>query len=260
MTLTTPAPTSCEETLGNVSSIAKAARVLRALASLGGRDTGVTQIAVASELPKSTTHRILSELINEGLVAHIGPKYQFGPGWFLLQGVLSSSSWMSLVAQAQTPLARLFERTGATVHLAVLHDDQVLYLEKLTASGGTAVPTRVGSRMPATCTAVGKALLAHNTEMLRYVLAKPLPVSARGSITAPGLLLRQLDKIRRDGAAYENEESHAGVHCVAAPIFQDERVVAAVSVTRVGGQGLEPTDADRVRRTAFEIGCWLEDF
>lgn len=260
MTLTAAAPTRYEQTFGNVSSIAKAARVLRALAATGGRDTGVTQIAVASELPKSTTHRILNELINEGLVAHTGSKYQLGPGWFLLQGALSSSEWMSLVARAQTPLARLFERTGATVHLAVLHDEQVLYLEKLTAAGGTVVPTRVGSRMPATCTAVGKALLAHNTDVLRSVLAKPLPVSARGSITAPGLLLRQLDQIRQDGVAFEREESHAGVHCVAAPIFQDGRVVAAVSVTRVGGQGLEPTDADGARTTASEIECWLENF
>lgn len=248
-----------QDTAGSVSSIAKVARVLRALATTDGRNTGVTQIAVASALPKSTAHRILSELIHEGLVAHSGSKYQLGPGWFLLQGALSSSQWMWLVDRAQRPLASLFERTRATVHLAVLHNGQVLYLEKLTASGGTVVPTRVGARMPATCTAVGKVLLAHDADALERVLARPLPVSARGSITAPGLLHRQLDKIRRDGLAFEHEESQAGVHCVAAPIFHDGGVVAAVSVTRVGGHGLEPNDAHAARRAASEIECWLED-
>lgn len=253
------APAGADGALENVSSIAKAARVLQALATTGSRDTGVTQIAVAARLPKSTTHRILAELISEGLVAHTGSKYQLGPGWFLLQGALSSSEWLWLVDRARTPLARLFERTTATVHLGVLTEDRVLYLEKLTAPGGTVVPTRVGSHMPATCTAVGKILLAHDTQAVQSVMAKPLPVLARGSIATPLLLLRQLEQIRQSGVAFDHEESHAGVNCVAAPIFQNQRAVAAVSVTRVGGRGLAPTDADEARRAASQIESWLQD-
>jgi DNA-binding IclR family transcriptional regulator len=243
---------------GNCSSIAKAARVLRALASLGEDDAGITQLALHSGLPKSTTHRVLAELINEGLAAHAGSKYQLGPGWFLLQGALASSEWLSLVERARTPLAQLFERTNATVHLGVLDDDQVLYLEKLTASGGTVVPTRVGAHMPASCTAIGKSLLAFDSAALRNVVARPLPVLARGSIVNPRQLLGQVEQIRTTGVAYDQEESRAGVYCVAAPIFQDRRVVAAVSVTRVGVRGLAASDAGEARRTAAEIENWLQ--
>ena len=256
MTLTA-APEPNVDDVAASSSIAKAAKVLRALASMGGRGSGVTELSVHAGLAKSTTHRILAELISERLVAHSGPKYQLGPGWFLLQGALASSEWVRLVEQARVPLARLFERTQATVHLGVLHDDQVLYLEKLTASGGTVVPTRVGGYMPATCTALGKSLLAFDPPVLRSVVSRPLPARAAGSIIAPGQLYRQIDQIRQEGVAYDKEESRAGVYCVAAPIFHDGKAVASVSVTRVGSRGLGPNDASAARRTAGEIEEWL---
>ena len=120
----------------NLSSIAKAARVLRALALAGDGDAGVTTLASLACLPKSTAHRVLSELVCEGLVSHTEQqRYRLGRGWFELQSALSRSEWVRLADQARRPLAALFERTGATVHFGVLEGDMVLYLEKLTAKG-----------------------------------------------------------------------------------------------------------------------------
>jgi DNA-binding IclR family transcriptional regulator len=243
-----------------VSSIAKAARVLRALATAGVGDAGVTGIARAAQLPKSTAHRVLAELIGEGLVAHNGSRYRLGPGWFALQGALSSSEWLQMVDRARVPLAQLFERTKATVHLGVLDGAEVMYLEKLTASGGTAVPTHVGAHMPASCTAVGKVLLAYSSaDVVKEVTAKPLPILARRSIAMPSQLLRQLEEIRASGVAYDIEESQAGIYCVAAPVFRDGRAVAAVSVTRVGSRGLTTSDATEARAAAKRIAEWIDD-
>jgi DNA-binding IclR family transcriptional regulator len=245
--------------LGNVSSIAKAARVLRALARAEDGEAGVTDLAVLADLPKSTTHRVLAELIGEGFVCRSGQRYRLGTGWFaLLQSALNSSEWLRLVEQARRPLASLFERTGATVHFGVLDGDEVLYLEKLTARGGTAVPTRVGSHMPATCTAVGKALLAYSSrEVQLRVLSKPLPRISPRSIALPRLIAGQLDEIRATGLARDLEESQPGVFCLAAPIFRQGVVVAAVSVTRVGSAGFVRSDENEVRLAAKRIEEWL---
>ncbi|MEV8539639.1 IclR family transcriptional regulator [Streptomyces sp. NPDC051572] len=260
MTLAATSPVSEGTPVESVSSIAKAARVLRALATAGVGDAGVTRIALSAQLPKSTTHRVLAELIGEGLVAHSGSRYRLGPGWFALQEALSSSEWLRMVERARTPLAQLFERTGATVHMGVLDGDRVLYLEKLTASGGTTIPTRVGAHMPASCTAVGKVLLAHSSpDVVRALLAKPLPVLARRSIATPRQLMSQLAEIRRSGVACDIEESQAGVFCVAAPVFREGRVVAAVSVTRVGSRGLTPSDPAEARSAAKQISRWIDD-
>jgi DNA-binding IclR family transcriptional regulator len=243
----------------NLSSIAKAARVLRALALAGDGDAGVTTLASLACLPKSTAHRVLSELVCEGLVSHTEQqRYRLGRGWFELQSALSRSEWVRLADQARRPLAALFERTGATVHFGVLEGDMVLYLEKLTAKGGTAVPTRVGSHLPATCTALGKALLAHaDPASVHSILSKPLPVTSRRSVTQPHLLQRQLAEVRTTGTAYDAEESQPGVFCVAAPVFQGRQVVAAVSVTRVNALGLAPGDPAEVRQAARKIAEWL---
>ncbi|MFF5073112.1 IclR family transcriptional regulator [Micromonospora olivasterospora] len=242
----------------NLSSIAKAARVLRSLAEAGGSDVGVTSVALHAGLPKSTTHRVLAELMAEGLVGRNGQRYCLGHAWFELQSALSSSEWVRLVEQARQPLARLFERTNATIHFGVLDEEEVLYLEKLTARGGTVVPTRVGGTMPAVRTALGKCLLAYSSvDVIRSVMSKPLPQVSRGSIVLPRVLLQQFADIRRTGLSYDVHESQPGVLCVAAPVAVDDRVVAAVSITRVYARALAPTDARDVLRTAQEISEWL---
>jgi DNA-binding IclR family transcriptional regulator len=259
--MTTPTvvePIQAESTDG-LSSIGRAARVLRALARTGAGEAGVTQIAREAALPKSTTHRVLAELTTEDLVTHVGSRYQLGPGWFAMNA-LKTSQWVDMVDRARVPLARLFERTSSTVHFGVLNGGEVLYLEKLTGRGGTAVHTRVGMQLPATCTGLGKALLAHATpSVVRDLTSDALPVRSRASITMPGLLLRQLEEVRRTGVAYDLEESQAGVFCAASPIICGREVVAAVSVTRFGTRGLAATDAQETSAAADELASWLED-
>jgi DNA-binding IclR family transcriptional regulator len=241
------------------SSIAKAVRVLRSLALAGDDADGVTHIAELANLPKSTTHRVLAVLIDEGLVSRSDQRYRLGPGWFELQSALSSSEWHRIVRQARRPLASLFETTEATIHFAVLDGEEVLYLEKLTGRHGTMVPTRVGERKPALCTALGKSLVAHaDPADVHTLLSKPLPVVSQRSITSPRIILSQLAEIRRTGVAYDFEEIQPGVSCVAAPVFRSGKAIAAVSVTRVGGSATNPKDALAVRRAATEITRWVE--
>jgi DNA-binding IclR family transcriptional regulator len=209
---------------------------------------------MAAALPKSTVHRVLAELIQEELVVHRGSRYQLGAGWYALHLSCSSSEWGGLLDSARRPLEEAFEASGASVHLAVLEGNQVLYLEKLTARGGTRVPTRVGSRMPATCTALGKALLAHSdASVLRSVLSHNLPRPSPRSIVLPRLLLNQLAQIRQDGYSYDFEETRQGLFCVAAPVLCDGQAVAAVSLSRVGTNAQMAADRGHTARAAGQI-------
>ena len=236
------------------SSIAKAARILRALARALHGEAGVTELAVASGLPKSTVHRVLAELIQEDMVAHAGSRYRLGPGWYALQLTRNTSDWGDLIEMARAPMEEAFESSGASVHLAVLESGEVLYLEKLTARGGTRVPTRVGGRMPATCTALGKALLAYSdTSVVRSVLSKHLPRASARSIVVPRLLLDQLAEIRAQGYSYDFEESQAGLFCVAAPVIRDGRSVAAISLARIGSSAHMASDRNHACRAARRI-------
>ena len=247
------------------SSIAKAARLLRALARAEGGEAGVTELALASGLPKSTVHRVLFELIQEDMVARFGSRsrYRLGAGWHALQVTRHASDWGGLLDAARGPLEQAFEASGASVHLAVLESSEVLCLEKLTGRGGTRVPTRVGSRMPATCTALGKALLAHSeVPIVRSVLSKALPRCSARSIVVPRVLLNQLAEVRKHGVAYAFEELQPGLFCVAAPVIMEGRPVAAVSLTRVsltrvGLRSYMVSDREHAARAAHEIAFAL---
>src|SRR5699024_4953754 len=127
----------------------------------------------------------------------------------------------------------LYARSRETVHLGVLEGDEVVYVSKISGHRQMRVPSRLGGRMPLHCTAIGKALLAHaDDELTRAVLAGPLERRTPRTVTAPGILKRQLDRIVTEGVAYEQEESGAGIVCVAAPVLDaNDHPIAAISLT-----------------------------
>jgi len=141
-------------------------------------------------------------------------------------------------------LADLHESTGKTVHLVVPDGTDVLYVQKLENRRTPSLGSRVGGRMPMYCTAVGKALLAYaEPSLVQAVLTSRLARRTPRTIVAPGLLERELQRVRDTGIAEEHEESTVGVVCVAAPVLDTRRrAVAAISIT---GRATE-IDANRL--------------
>jgi DNA-binding IclR family transcriptional regulator len=108
--------------------------------------------------------------------------------------------------------------------------------------------------MPATCTALGKALLAYSdVSVLRSVLSKNLPRASARSIVVPRVLMEQLAEIRSQGYAYDYEESQAGLFCVAAPVLRDGKSVAAISLARIGSSAQLASDRKHACRAAHQI-------
>ena len=218
---------------GPESSAAKALALLAAMAEATEAEFGVTRLGELVGVPKSTAHRLLKVLEGRGFVDRVGVKYRVGPLFFRLSEAARWSEYGELREVACRPLAWLFERSQAVaVHLAVLCGPDVLYLDKICKPAGTRLPSRVGGRFPATCTALGKAVLAHSTSAeVASVLGEPLVRATPRSVTGPGRLAAQLAEIKRVGYATESEEACHGMVCVAAPVLIGGTARAAVSLS-----------------------------
>lgn len=214
------------------SSASKVLALLTAMLGKGRGAVSLTEVAVAAGLPKSTTHRLLKVLEDQGFVDREGSLYCLGGSFLDLSETARWSPFDELRDAAYPQLAGLFERSGAiAVHLAVLRGRSIHYVDKLMRPEGVRLPTRVGGRFPAACTGLGKAMLAVSpAEMLEEVLVDPLPRATPRSVTAHGQLLTQLRQVRDDGFVVEHEEACYGVVCIAAPILSAGEPVAAVSV------------------------------
>ena len=117
-------------------------------------------------------------------------------------------------------MADLREATRCTVHLAVLDGVDVVYVQILNSPGGRRLPSKLGGRLPAHATGVGKAILAYSVpEVVTARIDAGLPRLTPRTISTPGALTRELEQIRSSGVAYDREESTIGIHCVAAPVF-----------------------------------------
>ncbi len=204
------------------------------------------EVADAAGLPKSTTHRVVNELVEWGALERDGQRLRLGAYLFELGTLVSFSRQLR---EAALPFMEdLYVTTRQIVHLGILDNCDVLYVEKICGRQRADVPTRLGGRMPATCTALGKAMLAlSSAEVVDDVLQAGLVRLTPHTITDPGVFRRELRSILAEGVAYDREESAIGATCVAAPILAaNDQPIAAISVTG-------PTDSFAPQRMAATI-------
>lgn len=193
---------------------------------------GVSQLSRQTNLPKSTTFRMLRQLMNSGYVTRVGTDYRLSRRVFELASQVPECRGAGLRGVAQPHLCDLFSRVGAVVQLSVLDGADVLYLQKLYGARSPSVPTDVGGRLPAATTAAGKAMLAFSdAAAVHAVVDTGLVRRTPYSIVAPANLAKQLAQIRATGIAYDHEESSMGLTCVAAPLMHRGRPVGAVSIS-----------------------------
>src|SRR6476619_961930 len=122
----------------------------------------LAQIVRRTGLPRSSAHRMLERLVALRWLRRNGRDYELG---MRLVELGSLAVHQDRLHRAAIPLLHdLHRATGLVVHLAVLDGTDVMYLEKIGDRMVAAIPTRVGGRQPAQCTAVGKAILAYNDD------------------------------------------------------------------------------------------------
>ncbi|QGU08224.1 Acetate operon repressor [Corynebacterium occultum] len=214
---------------GGTASVLKALKLLEVFRS-GDSTLGVTEIARRVEVPTSTAYRLLAYLVEGGFVVKDGSKYRLGNRLFALGNQVPLCQPKGLREQVSPHLGELYAATGLTVKLGILEGLEVIILDKVAGLRTAPAPTAVGGRLPANCTSMGKALLAFGENSL-LLDSSQLPRLTRYSINSRELLERQFDEIRASRLSYGSEEAMIGQVCVASPIIQEGRAVAAISLS-----------------------------
>lgn len=245
-------PTRAPRARDERTAVDKAISVMLAFDGDAHVGVGVSELARRTGLSKSTTFRLLGALERNGVVERAGTAYRLGEFLHDL-GARAGTPGQDAVCDLLTPfLADLYEATHLTVQIAMLQGSRVTYLSKLEGHQRLRSPSRIGGRMPAYSTGVGKALLAHDVDALEETLDAPRHAWTPHTIVDRDELLAELDRVRETGVAYDWGESLETLACVAAPVMAAPGVaIAALSVSGPAGR-FDPTGVEAtLRRIAF---------
>jgi DNA-binding IclR family transcriptional regulator len=212
-------------------------------------------LASASGLHPSTAHRILAALVADRMVERADPgSYRLGMRLLELGNLVKGR--ISVREHALPFMRDLHAATGEAVNLSVRRDDEIVYVERTSTDRSLMrVVNIVGARAPLHITAVGKLfLLEDGPDGLRgYAQRTRLPQFTRNTITNPGALERELERIRRSGYAVDNEEAELGVRCIGAPVRDDGGTLVAGLSVSAPAERMRSAWSSLVRRTAENI-------
>ena len=246
-----------------IESVDSALRLLKLVTDRGG--VGVSQAGRLLGVAPSTAHRLLAMLEHHDLIAHDPGSKAYVPGPWLSDFALGALTDIDVRGVARPHVEALVERVGETAHLVALQGRDAVFLDCVECTATVRATSRTGQRLPAYCSAGGKALLARLPEerLAELLPGDPLPVLTPHSPRRRGDLLDELAQVRAEGHATNRRESEPDVHAVAAAIVDGRgRARAAVTVAgppeRLKAERLIEIAPD-VRATAAAIGRALGD-
>jgi IclR family transcriptional regulator, pca regulon regulatory protein len=194
---------------------------------------GITELGREVGLGRSTTHRYVATLATLGYLQQdpVSKKYRLGPR--VLDLGFSAINSMELREVAAPHLRRLSDETGCTANMAILDELDIVYVERCrsTRAGQREIDLNlhVGARLPAYCTSLGKVMLAFQPpDELEELIAR-IEFAARGpnTIVEPEAFSRELERVRAQGFAINDEELAYGLRSIAAPVLDREGRAAA---------------------------------
>jgi DNA-binding IclR family transcriptional regulator len=211
-----------------VEAVKTSGRVIHALADRG--PSGVTELADALEMPKSTVHVHLSTLVEQDLVLNEGGTYRLSLRFLEIGGKVRS---YTIFDQAKREVDAVADDLDELVNLMVEEDGMGVYIYSVRGNDAVDLDTTPGRHYPLNTTALGKAIMAYmNEERVHEVVDRyGLPGRTERTITDRADLFDRLETIRERGYAYDDEENLRGVSCVAVPIVVERGVLGALSVS-----------------------------
>jgi len=208
---------------------------LKLLEELAESAEGLTVVELAERIGvhKTSTYRYINSFLDMGYVQSDGDgRYHLGNK--ILELGSQKLRRMPLRETAHPFLVKLSADTQKTVHLCVLDGHDVIYIDKIESHRTLPIMSRIGSRAPAYCTGVGKALLSvlPTDQVVSLLQEAPLKKRTPTTITDPIKLLEEIKITAERGYAIDNGEHEEGIKCFAAPIKEyGGDVVGAVSLT-----------------------------
>ena len=202
---------------------------------LGSQSDGMLSLAVVArhlKVSKSTAHRYLTTM-EELEVVRRDEKDCFGLGPKMIELAGSLLSRNDLRNESEPLLEQLCAQTQETTHLAIPTGKDVVYIAKVDSPLSIRMASHIGVRNPMHCTALGKAILAHYPQdKVEAVIREGLPSRTAYTLTSAEKLQTELERIRNEGFAIDDQENELGVRCAGAAIFDyTGKVIGAISVS-----------------------------
>jgi len=218
-----------------IKSIIKSLDLLELLSD-NMKEMGITEISKDLHMGISTVYRILTTLKYRGYVIQNQHtlKYTLGIQSFILGSKVQSAT--NLVDLVTPFLQKLSQKTNESINFSILEDREAVCLSKIESPEVLRTDIKIGARLPAHCTSVGKALLAFLPERkLTMIYGEDnikLHTPTPNSISSVMELKKCLKKIKKDGYATDKEEFKTGINCLGVPILNNEGIsIAGISVT-----------------------------
>jgi IclR family KDG regulon transcriptional repressor len=215
-----------------INSIERCIRIIEFLSKYP-RGLKLTEISSQLDLHPSSVHHIINTLAPFDYISQDPDTRKYSLGFRFLEISRRILDNMDIRKVARKYLEELGKETREAVHLAVLRDNKVVYIDKIDNLGGLSLVTYIGFATDPHAAAGGKVLLASmpDKQVKNIYQNRNLKNYGKKTITNLSGLLEQLKQIRLQGYAVDDEEYYEGVRCVAAPIRSGGEVLAAVSVT-----------------------------
>lgn len=217
----------------NVQSVGRALLILDVL-TRADESVGLAELSSTTGLPRSTTYRLAQTLVHHRLAEQDENTRGYVAGLRIVELAHRVLDRIEIRRQGLPILKQLCKQTNLTVHLGILDEGDVVYIEKCEADRALRMHSAVGKRSPAHCTALGKALLAYLPEDdLRSIIdRKGLSRHTRRTIVSLEGLREELAGVRTLGYALDNGEHEPMIRCVGAPVRDHKgEVAAAISLT-----------------------------
>lgn len=209
-------------------------KVLTILEEISNHSDGISlaELVKQTDIPKTTAFRILETLKERQYVTLDAITERYILDLKSLELGMKGLMNVNLVEVAIPYLKKLSSKTSETCFLGVYNAGFVVYLYKSEGTLSIQTNAKLGARLPAFCTGIGKALLAFQPqEEIDRVLNEPLPRFTERTIVDRVVLYETLADIRLKGCSLDNEENEEGLTCVARPVFNyTGSVVGAISV------------------------------
>lgn len=247
----------------NVPAVRKAIRLLGELCRTKNA-MGVSELSRAIDLNKHMTYRLLMTLCDEGWVLQTGSEPKYRASLHPLHLFSAVADQMQLHELAHEPLRQLWSELGESVYIGILDEDAVMFIDHINSRHAIKIAGVIGGRYPLHCASTGKVLLANADDSLFHRLAAAgFRRYTDRTVTDPVALQEELQRIREQGWALDDEEHGRGILCYGAAIHDASGAVVGavgVSVTTVTHtsadlvQQLGPRVLDTAREISRQLG------
>jgi DNA-binding IclR family transcriptional regulator len=240
-------------------------RALAMLEAVAQEPDGLSNAEISRKLqiPKSSASYILRTLETQGYLNRDEESNKYRVGLKVLSLSRGALSGIDVREVALPVMRHLMEKTNLTCHLAIIDGPDAVYIEKVEPTGFIRMDTWVGRRMRVHATSVGKALVAYiPQERLEKILAeRGMEKRTAKTLTTLPKLMKELEKVRAQGYAVDDEENNMGARCLGAPVFNQQGVIeAAVGLSgttqQVNAQTM-PSIVEKLKDAARHISMQL---